>query len=406
MVGLLFMFVMPLFLVVIITMVQDTAFRKIDNTGFSLIIVDKDASEQSVELIRMLDSGGSFHTHLTDVWPEEELKTYLLKSDKQAALYIPDGFTSALNEKAQHLAATMLSEMGFMEKPAEKLENKMPALQFFYDPLLQDIYSYTITSAIATYIDVIENKIFLESLYDFLGVDNTGGNSFDELVQSAVEIKSQPASKANINPNSTQHNVPAWTIFAMFFIVVSLGNNIVKERLNGSFLRLKTIPVNFSLVIGSKVIVYVIVAIMQVVVIFSVGIFLFPLIGLPALVLPSAVLALFLVVFIIALAAVSYALMVGTLSRTQEQANGIGAVSIIIFAALGGILVPVFAMPELLKSISNFSPLYWCIEAFYFLFLRGGSWLDLMKVIWPVLLFACICLFITYLKLKKERIIS
>jgi ABC-2 type transport system permease protein len=34
----------------------------------------------------------------------------------------------------------------------------------------------------------------------------------------------------DIMPNSVQHNVPAWALFAIFFIVVPLSINLVKEK--------------------------------------------------------------------------------------------------------------------------------------------------------------------------------
>jgi len=97
--------------------------------------------------------------------------------------------------------------------------------------------------------------------------------------------------------------------------------------------------------------------------------------------------------------------MVGSIAKTQEQSNGLGAVSVIIFAALGGIWVPVFIMPDYMQIISNFSPLQWCLEGFYILFLKGGDWYELNKIILTLLVFIIICQFVTYYKLKSEKII-
>ncbi len=109
-----------------------------------------------------------------------------------------------------------------------------------------------------------------------------------KMIANRVKINQIVASNSNSMavPNSTQHNVPAWTIFAMFFMVVSLGSNIVKERVNGSFLRLKTMPTSFMLVMFSKMAVYVIVAVLQVALTFSVGVWILPKIGLPELTIP------------------------------------------------------------------------------------------------------------------------
>ena len=121
--------------------------------------------------------------------------------------------------------------------------------------------------------------------------------------------------------------------------------------------------------------------------------------------LPSAFSAFIVMMLMCSMAAVSYAMMIGALSKTQEQSNGVGAISIIIFAALGGIWVPTFVMPEYLQIISNFSPMHWCLEGFYILFLKGGSWSQLFPVIGFLFIFIAVCQITTYTKLKLEKLI-
>jgi len=191
----------------------------------------------------------------------------------------------------------------------------------------------------------------------------------------------------------------------MFFMVISLGNNIVKERLNGSFIRLKTMPTSFSLILSSKMVVYLIAVVLQVSIIFSIATLTFPSIGLPELTIPTNIPAFIAVVLTSGLAAITYALVIGTLSETQEQANGFGAISIVILAAIGGIWVPHFILPDYLKTLSQFSPLYWCLECFYALFLRGGDWNIIAPKLLSLLLFSSLCLGITYAKLKKDNIV-
>ena len=50
-----------------------------------------------------------------------------------------------------------------------------------------------------------------------------------------------------------------------------------------------------------------------------------------------------------------------------------GAVSVVIAAALGGIMVPVFVMPRMMQTISEFSPLAWGLNAFLSVFVRNGD---------------------------------
>jgi ABC-2 type transport system permease protein len=89
----------------------------------------------------------------------------------------------------------------------------------------------------------------------------------------------------------------------------------------------------------------------------------------------------------IALAATGYGIMLAHIASTHEQAASFGTVSVIIMAALGGIWVPTFVMPELMRQISRFSPLNWGLEGFYDIILRGGGFLDIIPEISILLLF-------------------
>jgi len=188
-------------------------------------------------------------------------------------------------------------------------------------------------------------------------------------------------------------------------MVISLGSNIVKERLSGSFIRLQTIPSSFSLVLLSKMFTYLFVALLQLIVIFALGRFIFPLIGLPILSLPANILGLFVISVLSAFSAISFAMLVGTYAKTNEQASGFGAISIIILAAIGGIWVPSFVMPSYMQMIGKISPLHWCLEGYYTLFLKGGDWYLLTPTILFLILFILACQILIYTKLKIQNYI-
>ena len=146
-------------------------------------------------------------------------------------------------------------------------------------------------------------------------------------------------------------------------------------------------------------------ALSQLTVIFLLGKFLFPLIGLPSLDMPRNILGLFVVSILSAFSAISFAMLVGTFAKTLEQAGGFGAITIIIFAAIGGIWVPSFVMPGYLQQIGKLSPLHWCLEGYYILFLKGGEWNLLTTALIFLLLFIFVCQLLIYLKLKVQNYI-
>jgi ABC-2 type transport system permease protein len=283
----------------------------------------------------------------------------------------------------------------------------MPSLKFYHDPVLQDNFCSSIINIINAFVKSIEGDLLITQICEQLELKEAPQKLKEAVASNQVTIEKIAAtlSDNDITPNSTQHNVPAWTIFAIFFMVISLGNNLVKERLNGSFIRLKTMPTSFVLILGAKMLVYLIAVFLQVALIFSLAKFTFPSIGLPELIMPSNVLAFFVVILMTGMAAISFAMAVGTMASTPEQANGFGAVSIVILASVGGIWVPSFMIPEYLKIFSYCSPMYWCLEGFYTLFLRGGDWAVLLPKLFGLLIFSLTCFGITFAKLKKDRII-
>ena len=406
-VGLLIMFAMPLLLVVIITLIQDSTFKLITDNKISMLVVNKDKGEQSQKLLGLLSSSGMFSITTDSLADKNSIKTELLKQKRNIAIYIPENFSKSLNEKASNIGNLFLADLGVKDSSSYTAINNSISIDFFHDPILQDNYCYSIMGVIKSHLNIVENNLMVEKMYSEMGEGNTPKDLKNLITTNQVTISKIVATNANFDvlPNATQHNVPAWTVFAMFFMVVSLGSNIVAERRNGSFIRLKATPTSFWLVLLSKMIVYLAAAILQVILIFSFGKWLFPLINLTARTLPSNWLGLVIIILPSGLAAVSYALLVGSISKTEEQANGFGAVSIIIFAALGGIWVPVFVMPGYLKIISNFSPLYWCLEGFYTVFLKGGGVQMLIQIILPLLIFIGGCLGTVYFTLKRHKII-
>ncbi len=405
-VGLSLLFGMPILLVFVITIVQDSAYKMVNENKISILISNQDKGKESKLLLHQLDSSGLFNITYNNQLNSETFKTELINRKILTGLVIPVDFSKKLKEKAKSVSNGMLSQMGLIEAK-KQTKITIPSLKFYHDPILMNNYCQSIEGMFNSYLSIVENKLMLESIYDEVGIEG-GVNSLEkELRNDQVKIETIVAikSETKVNPNSSQHNVPAWTIFAMFFMVTSLGGNISKEKLNGSFMRLKTLPTSFSLMLLSKMLVYLIVAFLQIIVIFSIGVFVFPYINLPQLNLPHSLLPVFVVVLLTGLSAVCYSILVGILAKTQEQANGFGAISIILFAAIGGVWVPTFVMPEYLQMVSKISPLNWCLEGFYTLFLRDGNWVDLLPVITYLVSFICICILIVIIRLKSKKLL-
>jgi ABC-2 type transport system permease protein len=407
-IGLTFMFAMPIFLVLVITSLQSSTFELVNENKVPLLVCNKDTGAASRQLIQALEKVGMFNLlATTQNLNGQQVSDTMHKQNALMALVIPVSFSTKIAAKAKDVSEKALNDFGVKEKEGDQNTDSLYNILFYYHPVLQASYRQSIQGAIRSSLQLVESKQILQTLYFALNEKKLPESLENKIINNQITIQEIPVSKdgSKTIPNATQHNIPAWTIFAMFFIVTSLGSNLVKEKLSGSFIRLKILPTNYLVALVSKQITYMAVCLIQVLVIFSIGIWLFPLIGLPALNIPNDIFALIIVSVICAWCAVSYAQCIGVFAQTQEQANGFGAVSVVLLAAIGGILVPSFAMPHSFQFLLKFSPMYWCLESYYSLFLERGGLHDVLKNILPLFIMAIVLQIITLLRLKKKNLI-
>jgi ABC-2 type transport system permease protein len=78
---------------------------------------------------------------------------------------------------------------------------------------------------------------------------------------------------------------------------------------------------------------------------------------------------------------------------------------VVLMAAIGGLLVPSFAMPASFQPVIKLSPLHWCLQAYYGLFLEGGKLKDIVLNILPLLAITLLIQGITLLGLKRKQLI-
>jgi ABC-2 type transport system permease protein len=211
------------------------------------------------------------------------------------------------------------------------------------------------------------------------------------------------APTAEAMPSSVQQNVPAWLLFAMFFIAIPLSTTWLAERDQGTYLRLRSMGLTPPLLMAGKVIPYIGLNLLQVVLMLLVGVFVVPQLGGDALTLGHAPLALALVAAAASFAAVAYALLVANLVSTSEQATIFTGVANLLMAALGGIMVPRFVMPQALQAISHYSPMAWGLDGFLDVLLRDGGIGMIAAPALKLCGFGCACLAVAGLFMVWRR---
>jgi len=407
-VGLAMMFGMPVLLVLIVTSIQNNTFQLINKTKIPILICNRDTGKISAEFIQAVDKTDMFKLELVSKdQGEKQITDRMRNKDMLLSLIIAADFSAKIDTNAVRVTGKALTAFGLEGDTLGPKTGNEGLVTLYYQPILQESIRQTIQGALYGALQLVASKQVLRKLYFSINEKPLSTKLENELLDNNMTIKDIPVSldKSMKRPNASQHNVPAWTIFAMFFVVISLGGSIVREKLSGSFIRLKTLPTNYFISLLSKQLTYLLVTMLQAALIFAIGVWVFPSIGLPPLNLPADMLGLVFVTLICGWCAVSYAICIGVFARTQEQANGFGAVSIVILAAIGGLMVPSFAMPDTFRTAMKFSPLHWCLEAYYGLFLDGGKMKDVLVNVIPLFAITLFLQGLTFLGLKTKKLI-
>ena len=333
----------------------------------------------------------------------------LYKSGKyKAAIIVPAGASESLRKKNKQLIARIFANLGYPGTSNDSSESPIPRITVIFDPAIKVNYKQALASAVEKVIANVQSEWIVDQLQNQLSGNSSPKGKMKVDFTSVIQVQQQYASK-NANEslvlNSVQHNVPAWTMFAMFFILFPLAGNFIKEREEGSMLRLRLISGSQFPVMAGKFLFYFGICLLQFILMILVGIFIIPLLGLQQLILGSNMSGILLTACSVAMAATGYGLLIAVFFRTPQQALSFGSISVVILAALGGVWVPVYVMPQILQNISKLSPLNWGLESFNNLFLRDASTLAILPDVLKLIAFAMITLAIS-IYIHKSRTIS
>jgi ABC-2 type transport system permease protein len=428
--ALVLLFLMPLALAIVISLVQDSTLRLMEGAATELLLVNHDNPEMGRILTQALTTTGLFKVSEPSQNPplsDEEIRARIAQGQPKVGLILPTGATQALIQKAlrRYLAhpniesASSSENPDFGNHPPEQPEDpRLPELCFYSKMLAPSRRG--IQGAFSQIFNEIETQILLNVLTREGASRKTG----EEVVQSLATLlknietvgvpsrfllqNQKPPSQAPSpsfrvcfvpgatpvrHPNASRQNIPAWSVFAMFFIVVPLSAGFIRERQNGTLTRLRTLPGSFFPILLGKQIAYLGICLLQFGLILLAGLYLLPALGVTPADFVFRPFALLTATLSVGLAATSLGLLIGCAASTHEQASVLGAVSVVIASAIGGVMVPVFAMPQVLARLSVISPLNWGLRVLlHALTADSGGEADFWLPVGGLLLFALVCI--------------
>ena len=387
--GLLILFLMPALLVMVITLVQENVMELTGQKKTRMLFLDQDQGELGRALRQQL-SAGNIEVLL---WDEQQktsgdIQAAVSDGKYQVGVVIPEGSSVRLREQTARLFQQH-DPPGSTDPPA------LIPVHVFFDPGILPGFRSGLSAQLEMALAMLAMEAkarglgrVLEDTLDGLGVPAGFAplptaeipellarplfglrDSYDssEISEISGEITEMPPY------NPVQQNVPAWAVFGMFFTAVPIAGSILQERKSGIWIRLTSLPVSHLQLFCGKIAAYMGVCSCQFLLIALVGFYLFPYLGLPAFTVPQNCSAVLLTVLVTSLAVCGYGIFLGMACTTYEQASTLGSTVVVALAAIGGVMVPVYAMPQVMQRLSIISPLNWGLTAFYDLLMRGSS---------------------------------
>lgn len=362
------LFVMPAGFILVMSLALQDRFAADQGVSLSYYLVDQDRSPASQGLVQRLAASQELKRIQDDTALDAERDA--VHADKvQFLVVIPRGFGAGLDASTP-LAVQMQSGPGV-------------------EPAVAELFTARLQGLLA--------ELYLGKRLGALGVGMPDPSGAQRLLHA------ESLYAVGARPSSVQQNVPAWLLFAMFFIAIPLSTTWVQERNQGTYARLRTMGVSPAQLLAGKLLPYMGITLVQAALMLLVGVWVVPLLGGGQLTLGHAPGALLLMTLAAGFAAVSYALLIANLVSTAEQATIFTGVANLLMAAVGGIMVPRFVMPPAMQAVSLHSPMAWGLEGFLDVFLRQGGVATVAPWALHLVIFGLVCLALAALSMRLRH---
>ncbi len=161
---------------------------------------------------------------------------------------------------------------------------------------------------------------------------------------------------------SLVHSVAGTSVMMLLFSVAGTGGSLLDEKQEGVLKKLLCSPIPPDYILFGKLVFVNIISIVQLVFMFGYAWLVF---GLDILHhLPSLVL----MIFSIAFACSGFGLVLASFAKTRPQVQGYSTIIVLVMSAIGGSMIPLFAVPETMQKMAVLTVNYWGIQGVYDIF--------------------------------------
>lgn len=228
--------------------------------------------------------------------------------------------------------------------------------------------------------------------------DTTKTNS--NFMSNIVRIDKEQVVGEELQNQWATRSVGGWALSFLLFALTASSSSLFDERKSGVMLRILTSPVSRVHILWSKYLFNMSLAIVQLLFMFVAGWLMF------RVEIFSNFLNLMLIIFSASIACTSFGMLLAAISKTRQQANGLGTLLILTMSAIGGAWFPTFLMPPAIQLISKLTFVYWAMDGFLEVLWRGVGTVDILPHIGILLGIGAVINVISVWRFKKGDIFS
>jgi ABC-type multidrug transport system permease subunit len=281
-------------------------------------------------------------------------KTLMNKGKASALLVIPKGLgDSLLAGKNSTLVLVKNPAQSFLPKIAEEtvtiLAEAGDRASRLMDAPLKEINNLNTRDSTPADIDVARIAVKINGV--IRSVESL-------LIPPLIQVEEQSISKKETKSTSSfslyAYLLSGVIVMTLMFMLDTLAKDIFVERDQKTLFRLLTTPVTRKQFIASKLLFMWLMTLLSLLLVWLFAIIVF------SITPPSWILfVLFAIVSTGALSALAGLLY--SFISTRTQASGIVPAFILVFAMLGGAMIPLETLPGFIRQLAPFSPLYWAV---------------------------------------------
>ncbi|PWL39936.1 hypothetical protein DKG77_03665 [Flagellimonas aquimarina] len=160
------------------------------------------------------------------------------------------------------------------------------------------------------------------------------------------------------------HVVAGTSVMMLLFSVAGIGGSLLDEKQDGMLKKLLCSPINPRHILYGKLVYANIISIVQLIIMFVYAWLFFGLDFIEHL--PSVML----MILVIAYACSGFGVVLASFAKSRKQVQGYSTIVVLVMSSVGGSMVPLFMMPEIMQKLAVVSVNYWGIQGFYDIFLN------------------------------------